>query len=405
MHESASALPAAIYRMLAFFNRPIFRDFRFLFSVYALLALLASVKVTFLEGSNNYSIFYHSLYHLLDGKSLYAEYPTQYSDHYHYAPTFAALFAPVFALPYSLGLFVWQPLFAAVWVYAIYRLPLTPTQKVVAYWFALHELFTSLVNSQTNPLIAAIPVFAYLCFEKRQPVWSAFFIVLGFNVKIYSLVGAGLFLLYPQKGRFIAAMIGWSLVLGLLPLLLTSPDSLLMQYDLWIKQLLIKSDHDKWANTSIHRLIHVFISPNISTTAIIGAGVALFCTVYLQIKRYGERTFRLLLLASVLIFQVIFNPVSESPTYITAVTGVLCWWFVSPQTWLDRTLLISCFVLTVMSPSDLFPAGLRNQFIIPYGLKALPPVLIWFRALYLMHVRAERGAPSAIQVMQPDYGH
>lgn len=373
--------------MLAFFSRPIFRDFRFILGVYAALSLLASVKVTFLEGSNNYSIFYHSLYHLLDGRSLYAEYPAEYSDHYHYAPTFAALFAPVFALPYSLGLFLWQLLFAAVWVYAMYRLPFTQTEKAIAYWFGLHELFTSLVNSQTNPLIGAIPIFAYLCFEKRQPVWAAFFIVLGVNVKIYSLVAAGLFLLYPQKGRFLLAMIGWTVVLGLLPLLLTSPDKLLMQYDLWIKQLLIKSDHDKWANTSIHRLIHVFISPDVSTTAIIGVGVALFCTVYLQLKRYTERNFRLLLLASVLIFQVIFNPVAESPTYITAVTGVLVWWFVSPQTYLDRLLLITCFVLTVMSPSDLFPAGLRNQFVVPYGLKALPCVLIWFRVLYLMHVK------------------
>lgn len=383
--------------MPAFFNRPIFRDFRFIVGVYAALALLASIKVTFLEGSNNYSIFYHSLYHLLDGRSLYAEYPAEYSDHYHYAPTFAALFAPIFALPYAAGLFLWQLLFAAVWVYAVYQLPLTAGQKALAYWFSLHELFTSLVNSQTNPLIAAIPIFAYLCFEKRQPVWAAFFIVLGFNVKIYSLVAGGLFLLYPQKGRFLLGMVLWLVVLGLLPLLLTSPDSLLMQYELWVRQLLIKSDHDKWANTSIHRLIHLFISPDVATSAIIGAGVALFCTVYVRVRRYREFTFRMLMLASVLIFQVIFNPVSESPTYITAVTGVICWWFVSPQSTLDRVLFISCFVLTVLSPSDLFPAFVRNELMVPYALKALPCVLIWFRVLYLMHRPVQNRSSTIVE--------
>jgi hypothetical protein len=354
--------------------------------VYAALALLASIKVVFFEGSDVYSIFYYSLYHLLEGKSLYAAYPAEYVDHYHYAPTFAALFAPIFALPYSVGLFIWQPLFTAVWFYAIYRMPFTHQQKVFAYWFCLQELFTSLVNSQTNPLIAALSLFTFLSFERRKPVWAAFFILLGFNIKIYSLVAGALFLLYPQKLRFLAYALGWGVVFALLPLLLTSPDKLLWQYDLWVQQLLIKSDVDKWLNLSIHRLVHQTISPNISTSAIIGAGVLLFCTVYVQIKRYTEPVFRLLMVASVLLFQVIFNPVSESPTYITAVTGVICWWVCCPQNWLDRTLLISCFVFTILSPSDIFPTFLREQLVKPYVLKALPCVLIWFRVIYLMHL-------------------
>ncbi len=372
--------------MTSLLNRSIFSNTRFLIAVFAAISLLASVKAVFLEGSGVYSIFYYSLYHLLDGKSLYALYPAEYVDHYHYAPTFAALFAPIFALPYAVGLFLWQPLFAAIWFYAIYRMPFTHRQKAFAYWFCLHELFTSLVNSQTNPLITAVSLFAFLSFEQRKPGWAAFFILLGFNIKIYSLVAGALFLLYPQKGRFLAYAILWSVVMALLPLLLTSPDKLLWQYQLWIEQLLVKSDFDKWVNLSIHRLVHQIISPDISTSAIIGAGVLLFCSVYGQIRRFTEPTFRMLMVASVLIFQVIFNPVSESPTYITAVTGVMCWWFVSPQNGLDRALLIGCFVFTVLSPSDIFPSSLREQFVKPYVLKALPCVLIWFRVIYLMHV-------------------
>ncbi|GAB2600805.1 glycosyltransferase family 87 protein [Spirosoma areae] len=371
--------------MVSFFRKPIFSDFRLIFGVYALLTLFASTRIVFADGSNNYLIFYYSLDHLIHGKSLYALYPTEYTDHYHYAPTFAALFAPVFALPYSVGLFLWQLLFAGVWVLAVYRMPLTHQQKVFGYWFCLQELFTSLVNSQTNPFIAAIPLFAYVSFEKRQPFWAAFFIVLGFNIKIYSVVAGALFLLYPQKLRFLASTVFWGVVLGLTPLLFTSPAKLLWQYELWVNQLLIKSDGDKWANTSIHRLVHVFISPDVATPVIIGLGVLLFCTVYVQVQKFMQRSFRLLMVASILIFQVIFNPVSESPTYITAVTGVVIWWFCSPQTGLDRVLLVSCLILTVFSPSDVFPVFLREQFVKPYVLKALPCVLIWFRVLYLMH--------------------
>lgn len=375
--------------MKDFFKKPFFRNDTLILSVYASLTLLASIKLVFFEGSGTYSIFYYSLYHLLDGKSLYASYPAEYVDHYHYAPTFAALFAPVFALPYSVGLFIWQFLFASVWFYAIQRLPLTHSQKAFAYWFCLHELFTSLVNSQTNPLIAAISLFAYVCLEKRQLLWAAFFIILGANIKIYSLVAGALFLLYPQKIRFLVCLLFWSVVLALVPLLFTSADKLLWQYEQWVKQLFIKSDIDKWVNTSIHRIIHQTLSPDISTSAIIGAGVLLFCTVYVHIQRYKEPVFRLLMVASVLLFQVIFNPVSESPTYITAVTGAMCWWVCCPQNCLDRILLGSCFVLTVMSPSDIFPAFLRDQFVKPYVLKALPCVLIWFRVIYLMHMPVE----------------
>ncbi|SOD90771.1 glycosyltransferase family 87 protein [Spirosoma fluviale] len=388
--------------MMSFFRKPLFSDNRFIFGIYGILALFVSIRTLINMDSNNYQIFYYSLAHLIDGKNLYLLYPAEYGDHYHYAPTFAALFAPIFALPFSVGLFLWHLLFTAVWVYAIYRMPLTHSQKVVAYWFSMQELITSLVNSQTNPLIAALSLFAFVSFEKRQLFWAAFFIIVGFNIKIYSLVAAALFLLYPQKLRFLAYMVLWGVVLGLLPLLFTSPDQLVWQYENWVTQLMLKSDYDKWANTSIHKLVHLTISPDISTSAIIGAGVVLFCTVYWRVQQFNQRWFKMLLLASVLIFQVIFNPVAESPTYIIAVTGVMIWWFYCPQTWLDRGLLISCLVLTVLSPSDIFPRFLRELLVTPYALKALPCVLIWFRLLYLMHTMKPMPAtPAMVPIQTP----
>ncbi len=370
--------------MLDFFRKPIFSDFRFIFGVYAVAALYVSLTTVFRNGSNNYSIFYYSLEHLINGQSLYNTYPAQYGDHYHYAPSFAGIFSPIFALPYNLGLFLWHFLFTGIWVYAIWQMPFTRRQKVLAYWFVLQELYTSIGNSQTNPLIAAIPLFAFLAFERKAPFWAAFFIMFGFSVKIYSLVGAAMFLLYPQKGRFLGYLVLWGVLLALPGLLFTSPEKLVWQYDLWVKQLLIKSDHDKWANNSIHILTHRFISPDVPTPVIIGLGITLFCTVYARYKRFAETHYKMLLLASVLIFQVIFNPASESPTYIIAVTGVMIWWFYGPKTALDRALLITCFALTILSPTDIFPPYLRQEIFRPYGIKAIPCVLIWFRILHLM---------------------
>ena len=36
-------------------------------------------------------------------------------------------------------------------------------------------------------------------------------------------------------------------------------------------------------------------------------------------------------------------------------------------------------VLTMLSPSDIFPAYVRNNYFIPYVIKVLPCILIWFK--------------------------
>jgi hypothetical protein len=37
------------------------------------------------------------------------------------------------------------------------------------------------------------------------------------------------------------------------------------------------------------------------------------------------------------------------------------------------------FILSSMSPGDLFPAYLRKEFVQPYAVKALPVTIIWLK--------------------------
>jgi hypothetical protein len=53
-----------------------------------------------------------------------------------------------------------------------------------------------------------------------------------------------------------------------------------------------------------------------------------------------------------------------------------------PVTPFEIFLLVFAIVVTVFSPSDLFPRFLRVNYIIPYKLKALPCVLIWLKIIY-----------------------
>ncbi|MFN7821697.1 MAG: hypothetical protein ACK5PO_01925, partial [Bacteroidota bacterium] len=40
-------------------------------------------------------------------------------------------------------------------------------------------------------------------------------------------------------------------------------------------------------------------------------------------------------------------------------------------------LLVLLFLLTILSPTDIIPAYIRNNFIQAYSLKALPCAIIW----------------------------
>ena len=76
-------------------------------------------------------------------------------------------------------------------------------------------------------------------------------------------------------------------------------------------------------------------------------------------------------------------------TYIIAFCGVAIWYKCVPwkRTKWDLALLIFAFILTSMSPSDLFPKYLRQTYVIPYALKALPCVIIWLKLSYELLTR------------------
>ena len=118
--------------------------------------------------------------------------------------------------------------------------------------------------------------------------------------------------------------------------------------------------------------------------AIIVFGISMF-----RIKHWRNLKYQLLLLASVLIFTIIFSTGSEPPTYVIAFIGVSIWFVVldRPITGYERFLIIFALVLTNLSPSDLFPRYLRVNYVIPYALIALPCLLIWLKIIYEMLTR------------------
>jgi hypothetical protein len=124
----------------------------------------------------------------------------------------------------------------------------------------------------------------------------------------------------------------------------------------------------------------------INKNIIILAGAVVFLIPFLRLSQYMNYTFRYLALTSILIWIVIFNYKAESPTFIIAITGVAMWFFSGEKSIPAIILFTLAFIFTSLSPTDIFPRFLRETYVNPYALKAVPCILIWMKIIYDMVV-------------------
>lgn len=373
--------------------KPFFRDFRTLAGLWLLLGVLAAVMK--MHSHNNFLVFRGSFWHAWQGLPLYAEYPQEYWDINHYGPLFSLVIAPFAVVPEWLGLLMWCVALSLGLYVAVRRSLLTSGQQLFVLWFCAHELLTALYMQQFNIAIAAIIVGAFFLIEKERDATAAFLIVLGTLVKIYGIVGLAFFFFSKHKVRFVAALAVWSAVMFVAPMVLSSPDYVVGQYQAWFTDLVSKNSENGEAlmqNISLLGMTHRVTGLEFSDLWMILPGLVMFGIPYLRISQYKNMAFRQTLLASVLMFTVLFSTGSESSGYIIALVGVVIWYTAAPwqrNRW-DVALLIFVFVLTSLSPSDLFPAYLRKEWVQPYALKALPVTIVWFKLCYEMYVKDYR---------------
>jgi hypothetical protein len=371
-------------------------DKRIIISVFLLLAVIASIQsltgtTTFFEGGieynkyNNYTIFEKSFQHLKNNQDLYILYPQEHWDLYKYTPSFSVLFGIFSVLPDWLGLTLWNILNAMVFLAAVYYLPKANNyQKGLILLIVIPELMTSIQNEQSNALIAGLLILAYGFLEKNKAFWATLCIVFSVFIKLFGIVGFALFLFYPNKWKSVLYTLFWTGVLLLLPLIFVSADQYIKLYDSFLNML--KNDHSISYGYSVMGWIHSWFYEGINKNIIVLTGVLVFLVPFVRIKLYKESMFTYLLLCSILIWIVIFNHKAESPTFIIAMAGVSLWFVRSEKTTLNIILFVLAFILTSLSPTDLFPKYLRDEFVHPYSLKAFPCILIWCKIIYDMMV-------------------
>lgn len=325
---------------------------------------------------NNYVIFKTSFKHLIDGVNLYEQYVDEYGDYYKYSPTFAALMLPFYYLPDWIGLVIWDLLNCLLLYYGVLQLPkLTSKSKFFILSFSFIELLTSLQNSQSNAMIAGLLLFAFVSMEKGKFPLATFLIMICFYIKLTGILACVLFLFYDNKWKFVLWSAFWFVILAALPLLFTDLQTLIIQYKNW--GVLLADDHSQSHGISVLGIISSWFSVEPSKTIVLLSGVFLFLLPLVRIQRFKEFEFRLLYLCSLLIWIVIFNHKAESPSYIVAIVPCAIWYISGVKSKLNISLIILAFILTSLSPTDIFPKPIRVNYVVPFSLKALPAVLIW----------------------------
>jgi hypothetical protein len=361
---------------------------KIILAIWILLATISAIKQYLIGNNNNYLIFKNVFYHTLEQKSLYATYPNLYFDHNHYGPIFSLFIAPFAILPDGIGMVLWCIFNAIVLVYAISQINLESSKINLILWICLHEFLTTSLGQQFNPIMTSIIILSYVLIEKEKDFWSACLIILGTFIKLYGIVGLAFFFFSKNKMKFIGSLAFWSIVFFVLPMAISSPEFIINSYSEWFARLLEKNNEngsfDSMQDISIMGLFKKILNmPNLSNLLFLIPGIVLFGLPYLRFNMFSNKKFQLLLLSSVLIFTVIFSSGSESPTYIIAFAGVAIWFIIQEEktkwTWF---LFIFALLLTSFSPSDLFPKYIKETYIKPYSLKALPCVLIWFQITY-----------------------
>lgn len=363
---------------------------KYIFGVYLIISVVTAIS-KYLRGDyaiNNYLIFKNVFFNTIHQKNLFVHYPDLYFDLNHYGVFFSVLIAPFAVMPDWLGISLWNIANTFIFVYAIHKLPLSDSKKAIFALLCLQEYITAALSLQFNIALTGLLLLSATYIYEKKEVKSVTAILVGVFVKIYGIVGLTQFFFIKNKVKFILSGLIIAVLFLVIPMAYSSPQFVIQSYADWFHSIVEKNNENQvLGNMQDISLMGFFRrilgDASISNLVFLAVGLPLFAAPYIRIKQYKNYAFQLMILASTLLFLVLFSSSSESPTYIIAVTGVMIWFFIQKERtpWLIG-LLIFVIIFTCFSTSDLFPKDIRLNYIKKYSLKAVPCIIVWLRVVY-----------------------
>src|SRR5256886_8928544 len=109
------------------------------------------------------------------------------------------------------------------------------------------------------------------------------------------------------------------------------------------------------------------------------AGTALLLLpVALRPDRWASLESRRLFLCSLLVYAVLFNHASESPSFVVAYAGIVIWYVSSPPSRVRAAVMALTLLVMVVHDADVVPRWVKYDLLVPYRIKAIPCLVAWF---------------------------
>jgi hypothetical protein len=353
---------------------------------------------------NNFLVFRWSFLNLASGHDMYAAQPQHHADLYKYSPSFAVLFAPFALVPFSVSLALWDALNALLLFYAVERL-LPSREAAIVLALIYLEVLRSMQRSQSNSLVTALMILAYLSFEQRKQLGAAIAIAIGAAVKIFPLAALALAIFHPRRVRFALLMTAAMAVVLALPLLVVSPAELVTQYQSWraveaVDALSVGGGGGGGLYGGVMQQLRLIFGVSWPNWPVQLAGTMLLMLPLARWRNWSDAGFRLRFLCALLVYMVIFNHQSESPSFVIAVTGIAIWFVTTPRTWWHTTVMVLTILVVSVSSTDITPKSWQQHFFVHYRLKTIPCTIAWITMIWelLAFRRLEGGEARELDV-------
>jgi hypothetical protein len=369
--------------------RKLILDQRLLLVIYVTASLIVTIQRGVFGFPNDFAIFRASFWNLLANNDLYVLRLKQAHDYFKYSPSFALLFAPFALFPFVAGLFCWNVVNALAIFFAL-RLVLPREQWAVAQVLVFLPVLRSMQSAQSNALVAALIIVAFVSFERGWLWRGAIAISLGAMTKIFPL--AALSFALPRPDRMRAILItGLSLaILIALPLLVVSPGALAAQYESWIA--LERGEAALVGSSAMTLFRDAGISWPAWPVQLVGSAIVLV-VLTLRIRDWGDRGLRLRFLGFVMVFCVVFNHRAERQSSVIALCGMVIWYLASspPRPAWRTALFAIVYFLVATTGADLMPRAIKH--ILTSQIRfSIPLTILWLVMLgELAVVRTDRG--------------
>lgn len=357
------------------------RNESLIYVVYGVIVVAVSlIKVFLTEGSfNNYDIFRFAFFHLTEGQNLYEAHPEAHFDLYKYSPGFALFMAPFWFLNRTLGVISWNLLNALLPLVMLGRMKFDLPARWFFALFILFEMVTSVQNAQSNGLMLALMMWAFKALEQEKPKSFALAISLGVSIKLFAGVMVLMLFFHKQGFKWLIFSAVTGLVFLILPSFVTGIEPLWKLYVSWFDLLAGDAPHAlNYSLMSFFERTAGFVLPNAIWLI---AGMVLLVLPLYRRQQQQYYKWRLTYFALMLVWVVLFNHKTESPTFVIAMAGAALYYLSSSKTVEYKVLMVIVFIFTGLVATDIFPYAVRENFIKPYSIKVLPCIILFIYIL------------------------